>query len=287
MNSSSFPSFPSVRNLLFLFLSLQLATFNLQPATIIGNLTDISLQPLDTRISFAPTNQVLISSAGLSAGPPRILQTVSGAFSIALDAGDYTVSLPLVPWRHPFCISVMDTAATINITNLLCNPRTYIYTNRFIPPLHVNTSRVTAWSTNGEISLVSSTTTIATGTLGSGNVITIEAFGSFSDPGANGPTTVPKLKLGSTTIITQTQNTGTANWHIRSQITIRSAGTSGSVVGTVFLVHDNPAMAVFPGDSQTVTVNTTGSLTVDLRASITDFTGTEAVHCDQLVIRLE
>ena len=35
------------------------------------------------------------------------------------------------------------------------------------------------------------------------------------------------------------------------------------------------------------TLNTTGSLTVDLRGSIQDFTGAEAVHCDQLVVRLE
>src|SRR6266705_2361098 len=36
MNTSSFPSFPSVRNLLFLFLSLQLSTFNPPPSSAIS-----------------------------------------------------------------------------------------------------------------------------------------------------------------------------------------------------------------------------------------------------------
>src|SRR5882672_9734574 len=50
-------------------LLFQFATFNLQvatAATIIGNLKDISQQSLDTRISFAPTNQVLVTGGGLS-----------------------------------------------------------------------------------------------------------------------------------------------------------------------------------------------------------------------------
>src|SRR5689334_1489119 len=96
----------------------QLATFNLQlatAATIIGTLQDISQQSLDTRISFAPTNQVLITGGGLSVGPPRILQSTNGSFSIVLDAGDYTVSLPLLGWRKPFIISVLNTNGIVNI----------------------------------------------------------------------------------------------------------------------------------------------------------------------------
>ncbi len=98
-------------------------------ATVTGTLTDISLQPLTTKITFAPTNDVLLTAAGLSAGPPKTIDATNGQFSVVLDAGDYTVSLPLVPWRLPFRISVMPTSGTINITNLLAAPKTYTYTN--------------------------------------------------------------------------------------------------------------------------------------------------------------
>src|SRR5690349_537121 len=121
-----------VRFFLLVSVSLQLSTFNLQPATIIGNLSDISLQPLDTRISFAPTNQVLVTGSGLSVGPPRILQSTNGSFSIPLDTGDYTVSLPLLGWRKPFIISVLNTNGIVNITNL---PISYPFPDHH--PLHV------------------------------------------------------------------------------------------------------------------------------------------------------
>src|SRR5205823_13479788 len=97
--------------------------------TVVGNLTDISLAPLDTKLIFTPTNQVLVTGSGLSAGPPKIIDTTSGAFSLALEAGDYTVSLPLIPWRRPFVISVFATNGTVNITNLLAAPITYTYPN--------------------------------------------------------------------------------------------------------------------------------------------------------------
>jgi hypothetical protein len=269
---------------------LLLATFNLQlatAATVTGNLTDISLSPLNTKLLFSPTNEVLLVPSGLSAGPPRAIDTVSGAFSVPLEGGDYTVSLPLIPWRRAFPISVPDTGATINITNLLSTPRTYIYTNRFIPPLHVNTAQVIALSTSGEVSLLTSSTTITANTLGAGNVITIEAFGSFADPASNIPHSTFKLKLGSTVIVTQAQDTTAANWHIRAVVTIRSAGPSGSAVGTIAVTHDNSGMSLFSCASQTATINTTISLAVALTAEITDFTGAENITCDQLIIHLE
>src|SRR5439155_11024171 len=86
-------------------LLLLLATFNLQlatAATVTGTLQDISLQGLDTKLIFAPTNEVMVGGTGLSAGPPKVIESVNGAFSIVLEAGDYTVSLPLISWRRPF-----------------------------------------------------------------------------------------------------------------------------------------------------------------------------------------
>ncbi len=98
-------------------------------ATITGNLTDISLAPLSTKLQFNPTNDVLVSTSGLSAGPPRTIDTTNGGFAIVLDAGDYTVSLPLVPWRKSFVISVPTGTNTCNLINVLAAPRTYTYTN--------------------------------------------------------------------------------------------------------------------------------------------------------------
>lgn len=128
-------SLPQVTYLTFLTyvtLPALLATCNLQlatAATVIGNLTDISIQALDTKLIFTPTNNVLVTGTGLSAGPPVIIESAGGAFSLVLESGDYTVSLPLIPWRRPFVISVFNTNGIVNITNLLASPQTYTYTN--------------------------------------------------------------------------------------------------------------------------------------------------------------
>ncbi len=266
-----------------ILLNLQLAT----AATVIGDLKDISIQALNTKLMFAPTNEVLLTPSGLNAGPPKVIESVSGQFSIVLEAGDYTVSLPLIPWRHPFSISVMDTNGTVNITNLLSPPRTYTFTNYvFRTPLHVNVATVNAWSTNGEVSLLDGTTTLPAGSLSAGKVVTIEAFGSIADPAASAPNVTFKLKLGSVVIVTQSKNAAAASWHIRAALTVRTAGSSGSVAGTIALTHDNDAIGSFGRDTQTATVNTTGSLTVDLRASAEDFTGEEGVTCEQLVVEV-
>src|ERR1043166_5017641 len=54
---------------------LALSTLNsqtLNSATVTGNLTDISLGPLNTTLQINPTNIVLVSPFGLSAGPPAL-----------------------------------------------------------------------------------------------------------------------------------------------------------------------------------------------------------------------
>jgi hypothetical protein len=281
MNLSPFSLFSPVRILLpvFVFLSTLYTPHSALPATIVGNLTDISLQPLDTRISFAPTNQVLVSSGGLNAGPPRILQTVNGAFSIVLDAGDYTVSLPLLGWRKPFIISVMNTNGTVNITNL---PMSHPFPDTH--SLHVNAVAVTAWSTNATTSLLDSPMKFSANTLHSGEAISIEAFGSFHDPGGNGPTITFSLRLGGTTILTQTRSVQPGNWHLRGLVTVRSGGV---IAGAISITQDNGVENIFPFDTQTATVDPTIPLNFDLIASIQDFTTAERVICEQLVIKSE
>src|ERR1043166_310407 len=101
------------------FAVLCVSALNSPSATVVGNLTDISLNALNTKLIFTPTNEVQIGGAGLIAGPPKILDTTAGAFSITLDPGDYPVSLPAIPYRRPFLISVFATNGTINITNII------------------------------------------------------------------------------------------------------------------------------------------------------------------------
>lgn len=85
-----------MRPLLLLSLLTSPLALRLHSATVFGNLTDISLSPLNTKLLFSPTNYVLVNPAGLSAGPPRLITTTAGAFSLTLDAGEYSVSLPLI-----------------------------------------------------------------------------------------------------------------------------------------------------------------------------------------------
>jgi hypothetical protein len=256
-------------------------------ATVTGNLTDISLQALNTKITFSPTNDVLLTDTGLSAGPPRTIDVANGQFSIVLDSGDYTVSLPLITYRRPFKISVFATNGTVNITNLLSPPRTYTYTTPYVPPFHVNTSRVIAWSTNSESTLLDSTATIPAGTLASRNFIVVEATGSFSDPAGNSPNARFRLKLGSTTIVTQIQTVVDAHWHLRAILTVRSPGASGTAVATLACTADNGGIGPFPLDTQTATIDTTSAQSISLTAQIDNITDAESVTCDQLAIHLE
>lgn len=280
--SSLFSLFPPVRFfpvLLLTLWTLDLGLWTASAATVIGNLTDISLKPLDTRISFAPTNQVLVGANGLSAGPPRILQTVNGAFSIPLDAGDYTVSLPLLGWRKPFIISVPNTNGTVNITNL---PMSHPFPDR--NSLHVNSVAVIAWSTNASTSLLDGPMTFPANTLHRGEAIIIDAFGSFVDPGANVPNVTFSLRLGATTIVTQTKAIQAGSWHLSGLVTVRSGGV---VAGAMATAQDNGAENIFPFTTQIATVDPTIPLNFDLIASIQDFTTAEHVICKQLVIRSE
>jgi hypothetical protein len=202
---------------------------------------------------------------------------VSGAFSIVLDAGDYTVSLPLLGWRKPFIISVANTNGTVNITNL---PISYPFPDH--NSLHVNGGVVTAWSTNTTTSLLDGPMTFPANTLQRGEAIIIDAFGSFADPGAGGPTVTFTFRLGATTIATQTQSVQPGNWHLHGLVSVRSGGI---VAGAFAIIQDNGAGYTFPFTTQTATVVTTAALNFDLIASIQDFTTAERVICEQLVIR--
>jgi hypothetical protein len=67
-------------------------------------------------------------------------------------------------------------------------------------------------------------------------------------------------------------------------MTIRTVGVSGSMVASAATIQENGTPDLFPFTTTVTTMNTTTSLAVSLSASITDFTGTEAAICDQLLI---
>jgi hypothetical protein len=263
--------------------------FAIPAATVTGNLLDLSLSPLNTKLLFSPTNTVLINSSGLSAGPPKIATTTAGAFSIVLDAGDYTVLLPLVPTRNPFRIAVPDSTASINITNLMNPPATYIYTNSsagYRPPLHVNTTSVAVASPDGETPLLDGSCTIPANTLAARNVLVIEAFGSFSDPDLTSPTATLTLKLAGAAVISQSKTIVNGNWHLRTLLTVRSPGPTATLASTMLITCDNPSALPFSCDTQSSTIDTTTSLDLSLTAIIDNLSGAESITCEQLVITL-
>ena len=265
---------------------LALSTLNPQPSTaavVTGTVTDISSSPLTTKLVFTPTNEVLICSSGLNVGGPKIIDTTSGAFSLTLEAGDYTVTLPSINCRKPFCIYVPVTNATLNITNLV---RPCPCTNTGIP-FHANLAQVNAWSTNGEHSLIDTNITIPANTLHPGSVLRFEAFGVFGDPGNNFPNATLNLKLGATTLLSVIKPATTANWHLSAAITFRSVGPAAVVSASFALAHNSVGLEPFFQDSQTATVDTTMPLTADLTARIVDIVHTEGVTCEQLTLHLE
>jgi len=252
-------------------------------ATVTGNLTDISQAPVNTKILFSPTNEVQVTAAGLNVGPAKVVDTTDGAFSVVLEAGNYTVSLPLIASRRSFCIYVFPTNATVNITNLLTGCPV---TNSGVP-LHVNAGQIVAWSTNGECSLIDTNITIPASTLHTGSVVTVEAFGSFGDPGNNSPNATFQLKLGSTVVLSIAKPATTANWHLQAAITFRSVGFFGVAVGSIAVSQDNLAVEPFFFGSQTATVDTMTPLAVSLTGKINDIAHTESLTCEQLIVRVE
>jgi hypothetical protein len=118
----------SILPLLFAICHLPFAISS-HATTVTGNLKDLHVAPLQTKISFTPTNLVLVTTNGLSVGPAITITATNGSFSTVLDPGDYTVCLPLVPGRDCFRISVMATNVAMDITNFMPAVVTYTWTN--------------------------------------------------------------------------------------------------------------------------------------------------------------
>lgn len=109
---------------------LLLACVGARAAVVTGTLKDIGLASYQTSLTFTPTNRVLITAGGLQVGPPKTITATNGSFSLTLDAGDYWVRCPLVPTRAAFIIAVPSGTSTNNITNLVVNSLSYVFTHQ-------------------------------------------------------------------------------------------------------------------------------------------------------------
>jgi hypothetical protein len=95
-------------------------------AVVTGSLTNINLQPLNTAITFTPTNDVLILNGAISAGPAQTIYSTNGQFSVTLAEGPYIVSFPLISGRRAFPIVVPPGTGTVYFTNTFYYPRYFV-----------------------------------------------------------------------------------------------------------------------------------------------------------------
>lgn len=114
--------------LLFAFSSARADTF-----TVWGRIQDIGGGSLPTRLTWTPTNIVVVGNAGLIGGPPITITATNGYFTNVFECGDYWVRLGLangitIP-RAAFLVVVPCGGGTNHITNLIANAASYVFTN--------------------------------------------------------------------------------------------------------------------------------------------------------------
>jgi hypothetical protein len=153
--------------------------------------------------------------------------------------------------------------------------------NLHVQNIHVNTSKITINSPDGEKTLLDA---VASKPLETGTVICIEAFGQWVDPGLSGPSCQWRIKVGGVLVLTQVQGVSGANWYFKALLTVRVAGAAGTIVATLTVLDDNGTLTAFPMNSTTTVLNTTGTPAIDFTAQIDNITGTEQVLCEQCVI---
>lgn len=101
--------------------------------TVWGRIQDIGGGSLASRLTWTPTNIVVVGNAGLVGGPPITIIATNGFFTNVFECGDYWVKLSLsngvaIP-RAAFLVAVPCGGGTNHITNLIANAASYVYTN--------------------------------------------------------------------------------------------------------------------------------------------------------------
>jgi hypothetical protein len=152
------------------------------------------------------------------------------------------------------------------------------------------TATVSVANTTTETTLLGSGTgslTLAGGSLVPGRTLRFRASGFYGSTSSPGNLTV-NVKLGSVAVLTATNalvaSVSNQWWSLDAEITCRSTGASGSVMGNacVLLRNAAPALAVIGWEmvnTSPVTVDTTGALTVDLTATFTVQSSSNTISC--------
>lgn len=121
------------RVLAFLFFCLGVAALHpprcvADTYTVWGRTIDLGGSSLETKLTWTPTNLTMISSGGLQVGAARTITSTNGWFTNVWDCGDYWVK-PALTGRAAFLVAVPCGGGTNNITNLIVNATSYVYTN--------------------------------------------------------------------------------------------------------------------------------------------------------------
>lgn len=146
---------------------------------------------------------------------------------------------------------------------------------------------VTAASATTLIGAVSGSTTIAANTLTAGSVTEFHAQGFYSSPALARTLTIDLLIGGSTRLttgaLTVLASVTNGAWRLFCDVTTRTAGASGTQIGNCLLEMGPSSTSILTpaegsmASTSTWTVDTTGTLAVDLKATWDSTTGTPTI----------
>jgi len=156
--------------------------------------------------------------------------------------------------------------------------------------LYVATAAATVANTTDETTLAGSgegSLTLAADFFTAGRALQIQMRGQLGDTGT--PTLNVKVKLGATVICetTATALSGVTDveWLLDVLLTCRSAGAAGSFIGGGLLDYDD-GNEVSLSSGTPVTVDTTGSLALDVTATWGAADALNTITCQEMLVRL-
>lgn len=143
---------------------------------------------------------------------------------------------------------------------------------------------VTATSATTLIGAVTGSLTVAANTFTAGALLQFQASGFYSTPATPASLTID-LKIGGTTRITtgavvQIASVTNGTWELKCNVTTRTAGVSGTQIANC--IFTGTGATITPGEApmqtaSTWTVDTTGTLALDLQATWSTTTGAPTI----------
>ena len=167
---------------------------------------------------------------------------------------------------------------------------------RFTPtpsrlPLFVQTATVTVANTVTQTTLLGAgvgSATLPANRLVAGSTIMMEAWGYHSTD-ASPPTLRIRMKIGTNSvgnIITHIGATTTDLWHMRGIITCRTVGATGTVFAQAFTLLEESQEFWEQVTTAVLTVDTTGTLALDVTAEWSIAEATATISCTNALIEL-